>query len=331
MTRGDGQFWTGGGGGGGTTVGTTAPPAAAFNASGGGGGASTYGRRPGRTVPVGSGGSGGGARGGLGGGRALTPSPFEAGFAGGGNGGFPVGGSGGIAGANGRGVLVANIGLPTGQVPSGGASGAALVTALRAYGNGGAGRGLNVGASSLSGGAGGGGGAYIPPQRLEVTPGQVLYYVVAGGGGAGGNATNGGDGAVLFEWLDPPNEGPSVMIGTPSQSVTENEEVELVTTAADPDGTITSYAWTANLGMFDSPTAANPTWTAPRQTAENQTVTLAVTVTDNLGATAMASVDFIVQGWDKVFANGKQATAFYLNGERIVKFYFDGRPFSGSS
>lgn len=328
--------WAGGGGGGATTVGTLI--------AGGGGGGGAGGSPPARPYPP-------SASGGIGGVRVLLPGQsFQTSIGGRGGlselagsfGRYITGGSGGralvsgaLGGTNGGNGLWTR----TTAAPRGGESGAASVMSLAWFGNGGSGSrgGLfrSTSRTLRAAGSGGGGGGYIAPQRLSVTPGQVLSYTVGGGGGGGGSTfgtsgETGASGAVLFEWTVT-NVSPSVLIGTPPQVVREREEVELVTTAADADGTITSYAWTATSGTFDDPTAANPTWTAPLQTAINQAATLAVTVTDNNGATASASVGFVVQRWDRAFANGKQAQAFYLNSKRVVKFYFNGRPFGGTS
>ena len=67
-------------------------------------------------------------------------------------------------------------------------------------------------------------------------------------------------------------------------------------TSADSDGTIATYAWTADPaeGTFSDAAVEDATWTAPATTTANQVFTLTLTVTDSDGATAMASVTIMV-------------------------------------
>ena len=82
---------------------------------------------------------------------------------------------------------------------------------------------------------------------------------------------------------------PEVAIDTPAQRVDGGAVLQLAVTGA---AAIVSYAWTADpeVGAFSDPTADKPAWTAPASGQVEQTVTVAVTVTDDLGATAVASV-----------------------------------------
>ena len=65
-------------------------------------------------------------------------------------------------------------------------------------------------------------------------------------------------------------------------------------TANDPDGSISSYEWTATGGTFANAATRNATWTAPAEEATEQTYTLTLKVTDNGGKSNSASVDIRV-------------------------------------
>ena len=92
-----------------------------------------------------------------------------------------------------------------------------------------------------------------------------------------------------------PGTDPTVSIQTEEQDVAGGTVLQLQATSADSDGTIASYAWTADpddAGMFSDATVEDATWTAPATTAMDQVFTLTLTVTDNdmEPAMAMASV-----------------------------------------
>lgn len=89
-----------------------------------------------------------------------------------------------------------------------------------------------------------------------------------------------------------PNTPPTVNAGA-DQNVTEGATVHLAATASDPDGSVASYAWT-----FDHPTSGAPALTgastaSPSFTAgaAGQLYVLRCTVTDNLGATGVDTVE----------------------------------------
>ncbi len=67
--------------------------------------------------------------------------------------------------------------------------------------------------------------------------------------------------------------------------------VLLTATASDPDGGELTYAWSAPSGSFDATDQATVTWTAPSGAGP---VEIAVTVTDDEGQTASASVTVTV-------------------------------------
>ena len=96
-----------------------------------------------------------------------------------------------------------------------------------------------------------------------------------------------------------PGTDPTVSIQTEDQTVDGGTVLQLSATSADSDGTIATYAWTADpaVGTFSDPAVEDATWTAPA-TAANQVVTLTLTVTDNDGATASASVTITIPGTD---------------------------------
>ena len=56
---------------------------------------------------------------------------------------------------------------------------------------------------------------------------------------------------LLLTWAD--NVAPTVVINNPAQTVKEGELVQMSITAADSDGTIESYAWTATCLLYTSP------------------------------------------------------------------------------
>ena len=94
------------------------------------------------------------------------------------------------------------------------------------------------------------------------------------------------------------NKKPTVTIHTGTQTVGENAVVTLSATAEDDDGSIASYAWTANpnVGTFGNVADKDTTWTAPTKTDSEQRITLRLTATDNEGATGYAEVLMKVSG-----------------------------------
>ncbi len=67
--------------------------------------------------------------------------------------------------------------------------------------------------------------------------------------------------------------------------------MRLTATASDPDGGGLAYSWSASSGSFDATDQAMATWTAP---SEGGPVEIGVTVTDDEGVTASASVTVAV-------------------------------------
>ena len=94
----------------------------------------------------------------------------------------------------------------------------------------------------------------------------------------------------------PPNQRPTVSIGIPvTQPVDGGTRVTPTVTASDPDGSISSYAWSATGGTFANAATRNATWTAPAEQPTEQTYRLTLRVTDDGGATASATVDIRVR------------------------------------
>ena len=88
---------------------------------------------------------------------------------------------------------------------------------------------------------------------------------------------------------------PTVSIQTPAQSVSGETEIALAATAADEDGNIVTYLWTADGGSFDDDSVEDPTWIAPASgLRSDQVFTLRLTVTDDDGRTAYAEVEITV-------------------------------------
>lgn len=93
----------------------------------------------------------------------------------------------------------------------------------------------------------------------------------------------------------PQNSPPTVSIAAVAEHE-EGTEVTLNGTAADSDGTITSYTWTQIGGTSASLDATNQTrliFTAP-QVNGRETLTFELKVTDNGGANATARVEVVV-------------------------------------
>ena len=104
-------------------------------------------------------------------------------------------------------------------------------------------------------------------------------------------------GAFTYQ-VDP---GPPVIDGITAQGARPNEPagfadvgqpIAIAATVRDPDTPIDQlqFTWTADLGAF-SGTGANVTWSAPADSPTPRTVTLSLTVADNIGsATSSVSV-----------------------------------------
>ncbi|MBI3560332.1 MAG: PKD domain-containing protein [Gammaproteobacteria bacterium] len=93
-----------------------------------------------------------------------------------------------------------------------------------------------------------------------------------------------------------PNLPPVVSAGA-AQTVNEKLPVTLTGTASDPDGSIARYAWAQTAGptvTLTGASTATASFTAPSITVDT-ILTFTLTVTDNLGATASASVNITVK------------------------------------
>ena len=86
---------------------------------------------------------------------------------------------------------------------------------------------------------------------------------------------------------------PTVTITTAAQTVDAGGVVSLSATSSDPDGTVDTYAWTG-MGYFVDAAVEDATWQAPYPGSQT-TYTLTLTVTDNDGNMADATVDMTVR------------------------------------
>ncbi|KXI27057.1 PKD domain-containing protein [Paraglaciecola hydrolytica] len=116
-----------------------------------------------------------------------------------------------------------------------------------------------------------------------------LFLTSCGGGGSDSSGNSGGSNP-------PANKIPTVSAGN-DQTVDEQTNVTLSGTAADSDGTISSYSWTQTGGTtvtLGNNTTASASFTAPDINAD-ETLTFKLTVTDNGGAKANDSISIIVK------------------------------------
>ncbi len=91
---------------------------------------------------------------------------------------------------------------------------------------------------------------------------------------------------------DPPaNEPPTVVVRGAPTEVEIDEAVTLIADAADADGSVAGYLWTATAGSLDVTDQRRTTWTAPGGPGNAR---IGVTVTDDDGATASDSVTVAV-------------------------------------
>src|SRR5919109_3298124 len=100
--------------------------------------------------------------------------------------------------------------------------------------------------------------------------------------------------STTLKVIKPPNQPPTANAGD-DQTVNEADSVSLDGSgSSDPDGTIESYSWTQTAGTgvtLDDASSATPSFTAPDVSADGDTLTFELTVTDNDGATATDSVN----------------------------------------
>ena len=90
--------------------------------------------------------------------------------------------------------------------------------------------------------------------------------------------------------------GPVISVETMNSSVSGGTVVVLEATSRSADVPGATRLWTAtpNVGTFVDPAAEDTTWTAPAATADDQMVTLSLTVTDGRGGGARSSVTITV-------------------------------------
>jgi outer membrane biogenesis lipoprotein LolB len=116
-----------------------------------------------------------------------------------------------------------------------------------------------------------------------------LLLTSCGGGGSDSGGNSGGSNP-------PANKIPTVNAGN-EQTVDEQTSVTLTGTAADSDGSISSYSWTQTAGTtvtLSNDISASASFIAPDINAD-ETLTFKLTVTDNDGANANDSVSIIVK------------------------------------
>ena len=112
---------------------------------------------------------------------------------------------------------------------------------------------------------------------------------------AGGTATD----SVVITVTGTDNIAPTVRLSASSRRIEAGGETSLTASAEDTDGTIASYAWSEenDAGTFTArgpmDQSARVDWTAPSPDADSE-YTLSVTVTDNEGGTASATVEVTV-------------------------------------
>ena len=91
------------------------------------------------------------------------------------------------------------------------------------------------------------------------------------------------------------NQPPDVSVGPESETVGGGSSLTLVGGATDPEGTRMTYGWTSSGGgLFANALTLRTTWTAPRATTTEQSITLTLTVIDAEGVSATATVGVTV-------------------------------------
>ena len=101
------------------------------------------------------------------------------------------------------------------------------------------------------------------------------------------------------------NQSPTANAGT-NQTVDENTVVTLLGSGTDTDGSIASYHWSQTGGTtitLSEGNTASATFTAPNISAD-ETLTFELTITDNDGATAVASIDVQVKNSPPITLSG---------------------------
>jgi len=127
------------------------------------------------------------------------------------------------------------------------------------------------------------------------TEAQGSYQLTAKAFDAAGNATT--SEPISFT-IPVPNKAPTItqVTATPT-SINEGTSTSLSVTASDPDGDPLTYSWTqipaTPAGTFGTETGAARTWTAPVLSSDT-TFALQVTVSDDKGGSAQATVDVTV-------------------------------------
>ena len=108
------------------------------------------------------------------------------------------------------------------------------------------------------------------------------------------------------------NQPPVVTITTQPMTVDGGDDVSIQATATDPDGTVNSVVWGGG-GTFNPPNALNTVWTAPAGLGGEAGYALALTATDDSGATGQGFVQMTVRAAEVLAANaGDAAFAFTI-------------------
>lgn len=172
------------------------------------------------------------------------------------------------------------------------------------------------------------------------TPPYTYTYTITGECGTGVtvrvSVSNGATGTYLAdvhcEATTAANSPPTADAGD-DQNVDEGETVTLDGSASsDTDGTIASYSWTQTSSgtqvTLSGANTATPTFTAPEVGPEGETLTFALTVTDDDGATSTDSVDVFV---NDVVVNSPPTAALTANPSTINEGETSALDASGSS
>ena len=128
---------------------------------------------------------------------------------------------------------------------------------------------------------------WTAPKAMSTEQSITLTLTVTDGTMASGTAT--------IQVTVRANQPPDVSVGPESATVGGGSSLTLVGGATDPEGTRMTYGWTSSGGgLFANALTLRTTWTAPRATTTEQSITLTLTVIDAEGVSATATVGVTV-------------------------------------
>ena len=143
------------------------------------------------------------------------------------------------------------------------------------------------------------------PSASQSTGNYDFTWTATGPGGSDSTT-------IIIRVIEPDDQPPTVSLSGPS-TIRADQTATIEATASDPDGTISSYAWSTTQGSITG-SGSSVTFNPPNQDSST-TATITCTVTDNDGLTDSATHDITVTPQPPEFLRDTYRIANIVQGE----------------